>query len=47
MISCSLAAYAFARFEFRGKKIWFGLMLGTLMLPTQAVLIRSTRSSTT
>jgi multiple sugar transport system permease protein len=39
IISCSLAAYAFARFEFRGKKIWFGLMLGTLMLPTQAVLI--------
>ncbi|MCX5600230.1 carbohydrate ABC transporter permease [Streptomyces phaeochromogenes] len=39
VISCSLAAYAFARFEFRGKKIWFGLMLGTLMLPTQAVLI--------
>lgn len=39
VISCSLAAYAFARFEFRGKKIWFGLMLGTLMLPLQATLI--------
>ncbi|GHI03788.1 sugar ABC transporter permease [Streptomyces cellostaticus] len=39
VISCSLAAFAFARLEFRGKKIWFGLMLGTLMLPTQAVLI--------
>ncbi|GGN80481.1 sugar ABC transporter permease [Streptomyces albiflavescens] len=39
VISCSLAAYAFARFEFRGKKIWFGLMLGTLMLPMQATLI--------
>ncbi|TKA12125.1 carbohydrate ABC transporter permease [Actinacidiphila oryziradicis] len=39
VISCSLAAYAFARFEFRGKKIWFGLMLGTMMLPMQATLI--------
>lgn len=39
VVSCSLAAYAFARFEFRGKKIWFGLMLGTLMLPMQATLI--------
>ncbi|MER5549140.1 carbohydrate ABC transporter permease [Streptomyces sp. NPDC002589] len=39
VLSCSLAAYAFARFEFRGKKIWFGLMLGTLMLPLQATLI--------
>ncbi|MFJ2608460.1 carbohydrate ABC transporter permease [Streptomyces sp. NPDC091279] len=39
VISCSLAAYAFARFEFRGKKLWFGLMLGTLMLPMQATLI--------
>jgi multiple sugar transport system permease protein len=39
VIACSLAAYAFARFEFRGKKIWFALMLGTLMLPMQATLI--------
>ncbi|MGW2485913.1 carbohydrate ABC transporter permease [Streptomyces sp. NPDC001606] len=39
VLSCSLAAYAFARFEFRGKRIWFGLMLGTLMLPMQATLI--------
>lgn len=39
VVSCSLAAYAFARFEFRGKKIWFGLMIGTLMLPMQATLI--------
>jgi multiple sugar transport system permease protein len=39
VVSCSLAAYAFARFEFRGKRIWFGLMLGTLMLPMQATLI--------
>ncbi|MDX6314141.1 MAG: pectin-derived oligosaccharide transport system permease protein [Streptomyces sp.] len=39
VVSCSLAAYAFARFEFRGKRIWFGLMLGTMMLPMQVTLI--------
>src|SRR5690348_1572353 len=33
VMSCSLAAYAFARLKFRGQKFWFALMLGTLMLP--------------
>ncbi|MEV5713350.1 carbohydrate ABC transporter permease [Amycolatopsis mediterranei] len=37
--SCSLAAYAFARLDFAFRKIWFGLMLGTLMLPFQATMI--------
>lgn len=39
VVSCSLAAYAFARIRFRGKKIWFALMLGTIMLPIHALLI--------
>ena len=39
VMSCSLAAYAFARLEFPGKKFWFALMLGTLMLPYHATLI--------
>lgn len=39
LLSCSLAAYAFARLDFAGRKIWFALMLGTLMLPFQATLI--------
>ena len=39
MLACSLAAYAFARLEFRGRKFWFALMLGTLMLPYQVTLI--------
>jgi multiple sugar transport system permease protein len=39
LISCSLAAYAFARLDFALRKVWFGLMLGTLMLPFQATLI--------
>src|SRR5438132_950783 len=33
VLSCSLAAYAFARLKFRGQNFWFALMLGTLMLP--------------
>ncbi|MFC0541693.1 carbohydrate ABC transporter permease [Kutzneria chonburiensis] len=39
LISCSLAAYAFARLDFAFRRVWFGLMLGTLMLPFQATLI--------
>ena len=39
VIACSLAAYAFARLEFRGRNFWFALMLGTLMLPYQVTLI--------
>jgi multiple sugar transport system permease protein len=39
LITCSLAAYAFARLEFLGRKFWFALMLMTLMLPYQVVLI--------
>jgi multiple sugar transport system permease protein len=39
LITCSLAAYAFARLDFAGRKFWFALMLMTLMLPYQVVLI--------
>ncbi len=39
VLTCSLAAYAVARLEFRGKKFWFALMLGTLMLPYHVTLI--------
>ena len=39
VVSCSLAAYAFARLRFRGKKVWFALMIGTIMLPYQVLLI--------
>lgn len=39
VLACSLAAYAFARLEFRLRRLWFTLMLGTLMLPYHAVLI--------
>ena len=39
LAACSLTAFAFARLNFRGKKFWFALMLGTLMLPYQVTLI--------
>ncbi|KQN78441.1 MULTISPECIES: carbohydrate ABC transporter permease [unclassified Devosia] len=39
VFACSLAAFAFSRLEFRGRKIWFALMLMTLMLPYQVTLI--------
>ena len=39
IISSTLVAYGFARFEFRGKKILFVLLLSTLMLPNSILLI--------
>ena len=39
VLSCSITAYAFARLEFRGRRIWFVVMLGTLMLPYHVTLI--------
>jgi len=39
VLSCSFAAYAFARLEFTGKNIWFALMMMTLMIPYHVVLI--------
>jgi len=33
VITCVLVAYAFARFEFFGKKTLFAVMVGTMMLP--------------
>ena len=37
----ALAAYAFAKFNFPGKKVLFWLMIGTMMLPIYATLIPS------
>lgn len=39
IISCSLAAYAFARLSFKLSKLWFALMLVTIMLPYHVTLI--------
>jgi multiple sugar transport system permease protein len=39
LLSCSLAAYAFARLKFRGRTIFFALMLSTLMLPIHVLIV--------
>ncbi len=39
LMSCSFAAYAFARLEFTGKNLFFALMMMTLMIPYHVVLI--------
>ncbi|MDQ7909895.1 carbohydrate ABC transporter permease [Phytohabitans sp. ZYX-F-186] len=39
LVSCSMAAYAFARLEFTGKRLWFAVMLGTIMLPIHVIIV--------
>jgi multiple sugar transport system permease protein len=39
LVSCSMAAYAFARLNFSGKRWWFGIMLGTIMLPIHVIIV--------
>ncbi len=39
LISCSMAAYAFARLKFRGRGIFFSIMLMTLMLPYHVTVV--------
>ena len=39
LFACSLAAYAFARLDFRFKKFWFAVMLATMMLPIHVVIV--------
>lgn len=39
LVTCSLAAYGFARFKFPGRGLFFAMCLGLLMIPFQAILI--------
>ena len=39
VLSCSLAAYAFARLQWPGRDLIFGLLLATMMLPGQVTMI--------
>nr|WP_309080859.1 carbohydrate ABC transporter permease [Zhihengliuella sp.] len=39
LVSCSMAAYAFARLDFRFKKVMFALMLMTIMLPIHVIIV--------
>lgn len=38
-VSCLLTAYAFARLRFRGRNLWFVLMIGTLLLPGHVLIV--------
>jgi multiple sugar transport system permease protein len=39
LLFCSMAAYAFARMQFRGREVIFYLFLGSMMVPYQVTLI--------
>ncbi|WP_249353618.1 carbohydrate ABC transporter permease [Microbacterium sp. 2FI] len=39
LVSCSMAAYAFARLQFTGKAIWFAVMLLSIMLPIHVIIV--------
>ena len=41
LVTCSLAAYAFARMEFWGRDVLFYLFLGTMMVPAHVTMIPS------
>lgn len=37
--SCLLAAYAFARLRFPGRRLWFAVMIATLLLPGHVLIV--------
>lgn len=39
VISSTLVAYGFSRFNFKGKRIWFLILLSTMMLPDQITMV--------
>jgi len=39
VMSSALVAFGFARIPFRGQKLWFALMIATLMLPFQVIMV--------
>ena len=39
LVSCSLVAYGFARFEFKGKNFLFMVLLSTMMIPWDVTMI--------
>lgn len=39
LVSCSLIGYGLARFDFRGKKVVFGIIILTFVLPSQVTMI--------
>jgi multiple sugar transport system permease protein len=41
LVTCSMAAYAFARMTFKGRDVLFYLFLGTMMVPVHVTMIPS------
>lgn len=39
LLTSSLAGYAFARLRFRGREALFGVLLATMMIPTEVILV--------
>ncbi|MFD6177553.1 MULTISPECIES: carbohydrate ABC transporter permease [unclassified Isoptericola] len=39
MLTAALAGYAFARLQFRGRGLWFSLVLATMMVPVQVTIV--------
>jgi multiple sugar transport system permease protein len=39
LVSCSMAAYAFARLQFSGRRFWFAVMLLSIMLPIHVIIV--------
>ncbi|TMR96435.1 carbohydrate ABC transporter permease [Nonomuraea basaltis] len=39
VMSCSMAAYAFARLSFRFRRLWFAIMMMSIMLPIHVLIV--------
>ena len=39
VLSSAIVAYGFSRFNFKGKRVWFLILLATMMLPGQVTMI--------
>ena len=39
VISCSLVAYGFSRYDFKGKRVWFLILLATMMIPGTVTMV--------
>ena len=39
VVSSAIVAYGFSRFDFKGKRVWFLILLATMMLPSQVTMI--------
>lgn len=39
ILSCTMTAFAFARLQWWGRNLWFGVLLATMMLPFHVIMI--------